>query len=498
MMILSFVSALALTAPPRDPHALVDSAIAAMQRSTSLASFHSLRLVGMQHEFVLGNAERAEGPWRTTYSQFTELRDIDAPALRRTEVGLSPSGTKSAERVTTLIDSVTAATSNGRQTGMSHSFFEDMIDRIDGSPERVLALARASSQLRYERTITRFGTAYDVIAFPWRNGRMRLELSSETHLPEAIAIVRPYTDNFRWAIFGDVTMRSEFLDWNVLPSGALWPMQIKTALNGEPLRDISYSSATFSTQPAPRDSFAISDSARVQYVAASKMNFSRFRYGMRGQSSELAPGIVRVPDQWAQTLVKQPDGVVIFETHISAQYLHDVINEAKRRWPGAPIKAIVMSSDPWAHLGGFREAVALGTPIYVNAGSVPFLTSLTKMPYTLAPDSLSRSMRAPKFIPVSAKTVIGSGENRIELYPVRGPYAGRMTMAYFPDKKLLYGADLVFPNRGPDGQFSKGFFETSAADLKRAVARERLAVDSVFCVQNYPVFAWSAFTEPSS
>jgi len=498
MMILSIFSVLALAAPNPNPRALVDSAIAAVQRSTSLNSFHSLRLVGMQHEFLLGNAERSEGPWRTSYAQFTELRDIDSPSLRRAEFGLSPNGTRSAERVTTLTDSVIAGTVNGRQTGMSHAFFEDMIDRVDGSPERVLTLARNSRQLRFEQTLKRFGNSYDVVVFPWRNGRMRLEINAETHLPEAVAIVRPYTDNVRWVIFGDVTMRTEFLDWNVMPSGALWPMQMKTTLNGEPLRDITYSSAAFSTDAAPPDSFAISDSARIQFAAASKMNFSKFRYGMRGQSSELAPGIVRVPDQWTQTLVKQSDGVVIFEAHISAQYLHDVIGEARRRWPNAPIKAIVMTSDPWAHLGGFREAIALGIPIYVSAGSVPFLTSISKMPYTLAPDSLSKSKRAPKFVPVSQKTVIGSGENRIELYPVRGSYAERMLMAYFPDKKLLYGADLVFPNRGTDGKFTKGFFPTPALDLTRAVGREKLAVDAVFCVQNYPAFAWSAFTEQSS
>jgi hypothetical protein len=82
-------------------------------------------------------------------------------------------------------------------------------------------------------------------------------------------------------------------------------------------------------------------------------------------------------------------------------------------------------------------------------------------------------------VPTSAKTVIGSGENAVELYPVGGAYAERMVMAYFPGHKLLYGADLVFPNRGPDGKFTQGFFETSAADLRRAVEREKLVVDCV-------------------
>ena len=322
--------------------------------------------------------------------------------------------------------------SNGRQSGGSHGLYEDLIDRIDGSPERVLSLAASSAQLTYDGVVKRFGLSFDVVSFPWRNGRMRIEFSRETHLPDAVEILRPYVDNFRWAPFGDVTMRTDYVDWNVTPAGTYWPMQMKTSLNGQPLRDITLASATFATTSVPSDSFVVSDSARQQYAAASALNFSRFRLGMRGPPSELAPGIVRVIDQWTQTLVKQPDGVVIFEAHISAQYLHEVIGEAHRRWPASPIKALVMTSDPWAHIGGLREAMALGIPIYANARSIPFLTTVANAPHTISPDSLARSRRAPKFVPISGKTVIGSGENSVELYPVGGAYAERMVMAYFP------------------------------------------------------------------
>jgi hypothetical protein len=498
MLILSILSSLSLGAPAPNPRALVDSAIAAVQRSGPFASSHSLKLVGIQHDWVLGNAERAEGPWRVTYSHFTELHDLDGPSLRRTERAVLPTGAMSSDRVSILTDSVIAFVANGRQTGGSHSFYEDVIDRLDGSPIRALRLASSSPALKLEASVTHYGLSFDIVSFPWRNGRMRIELNRETHLPDAVEIVRPYVDNFRWAPFGDVTMRMDYVDWSVSPAGYRWPMQTKVSLNGAPLRDVTLITATLLPDPIARDSFAVSDSARIQYAAASKLNFSQFRLGMRGQPSELAPGIVRVPDQWTQTLVKQGDGVVIFEAHISAQYLHDVIGEAKKRWPSSPIKALVMTSDPWAHLGGVREAMALGIPIYVNGRSVPFLASVAKAPHTLAPDSLAKSKRAPKFMPVTAKTVIGTGDNRIELYPVGGPYAERMLMAYFPDKKLLYGADLVFPNRAPDGKIAKGFFETSAADLRSAVAREKLAVDSLFCVQNYPMMSWATFIEPGS
>src|SRR4029079_16066116 len=128
----------------------------------------------------------------------------------------------------------------------------------------------------------------------------------------------------------------------------------------------------------------------------------------------------------------------------------------------------------------------------------PFLTSVAKTSHAILPDSLARSRRAPRFVPISCKTAIGRGENSVELYPVGGAYAERMLMAYFPGHKLLYGADLVFPNRGPDGKFAKGFFETSAVALRRAVARQKLAVDSLFCVQNCRKMAWSSFVAPVS
>ncbi len=188
------------------------------------------------------------------------------------------------------------------------------------------------------------------------------------------------------------------------------------------------------------------------------------------------------------TLVRQADGVVIFEAHISAAYVNAVIAEAHRRFPGVPIKAVVMTSDPWAHIGGVREVMAKNIPIYINARSVPFLTRLAHMPYTLEPDALARSPHPPRIIPVAGKVVIGHGPNTIVLYPVGGPYAERMTMAYFPERRLLYGADLVFPM--PDG---KGFDPTPATDLRRAVAREHLAVDSIFCVQRAPLVAWPDF-----
>ena len=67
----------------------------------------------------------------------------------------------------------------------------------------------------------------------------------------------------------------------------------------------------------PADSFAVSDSVRAEFAANAAQTTRTFRLGATGAPTELADGIVRVPDFWTMTLVRQDDGIVIFEAHIN-------------------------------------------------------------------------------------------------------------------------------------------------------------------------------------
>jgi len=459
--------------------------------------WRALRETGVQHEYLLGNAERAEGPWRVSYTKFAELHASSGDRLRRTEQRITGDSGLSTERVVVLSDSVlamrTVEASAVHESGGTPAGYEDLVDRLEGSPERALTLALRSPGLAAAPPVSRYGVLQDVVQFPFRNGRLRIEVSRESHLPSAVEVVRTYPDDFRRAPFGDIGVRFEFQDWTAESDGMWWPHQQIVSLNGHPLRDVTIASVAVSPTAPPADSFLVSDSVRAQYAANALHTVRTLKPGDRGPATEIAPGVLRIPDFWTTTVVKQADGLVLFEAHISASYLHGVVDEAHQRFPGLPVKAVIMTSDPWAHLGGFREAVAMGIPIYVNARSIPFLTALAASPHTLDPDSLSHVRRAPRFIPVVGKRIIGSGPDRIELYPVGGPYGERMTIVYFPAKRLLYGADFVFHDRNPDGSSAATFWRTPTLDLRAAVARQHLAVDSVFSVQARPTVAWKDF-----
>jgi hypothetical protein len=57
--------------------------------------------------------------------------------------------------------------------------------------------------------------------------------------------------------------------------------------------------------------------------------------------TELAPGVDLYLGAWNSTIIKQPDGVAILEAPISETYFKGVIEEAQRRYPGQPIKAVL-------------------------------------------------------------------------------------------------------------------------------------------------------------
>jgi hypothetical protein len=92
------------------------------------------------------------------------------------------------------------------------------------------------------------------------------------------------------------------------------------------------------------------------------------------------------------------------------------------------------------HIAGVRAYVACGIPIYALDLNVPRLDRLIANPRRFDPDALARKPRAAVYRRVSQRTVIGDGDTRIELYPVRGHGDERMLMAFLPGRGLLYGS----------------------------------------------------------
>jgi hypothetical protein len=100
------------------------------------------------------------------------------------------------------------------------------------------------------------------------------------------------------------------------------------------------------------------------------------------------------------------------ESPLSGTYMAGVIDKAKEQSPGQPLKAVLSTSDSWPHVGGVRQVVALGLPVYILDLNKPLLERLVASPRHLHPGLLAQSPRQAKWRIVSQKVLVGTGPNR--------------------------------------------------------------------------------------
>lgn len=278
-----------------------------------------------------------------------------------------------------------------------------------------------------------------------------------------------------WNVWGDVTTRWIYSSWYLEHGGLHYPRQADIEKGGYPYRSFSIAEMTINPElPAGRFDLPAPAAELVKNLPPEVDAWPLGRPDR--QAAELAPGLLKVPGNWDVALVQQEDGLVIIETPISSAYSRNVLDEARRRFSNVPIKAVITTSDAWPHLGGAREYVAAGIPLYVLDRNEPIIRRLLAAPRTLRPDSLAERRREAELHVVSERTVLGRGANRMEIYPIRTETGERMLMIWFPQHGLLYTSDLV-QGPMPDGRF---FMPQYLSEIRDAAARERLRPERIF------------------
>jgi hypothetical protein len=346
-------------------------------------------------------------------------------------------------------------------------------------PARLLLTASDAPELHFDKPETLRSTSHAVVAFTWQKVPVRVLLNPFNHLPDAIETTQEFHDF--WYFWGDVEQRIYFDNWK-LSQGIAFPTNLVEERNGAVWSSTQALNVEFNV---PIDPKAFAMDAKVAKQSAASPGWNRqFR---AQKATTLAPGVDLYPGAWNSTIVKQPDGIVILEAPISELYIKGVIEEARKRYPGTPVKAVLSTSDSWPHTGGVRFAVAEGLPVYILYLNLSLLDRMISAPHMLDPDALEKSKhsKSPNWKIVSGKEEIGSGENRMELYPLRGASTERQYMVYFPESRLLYASDTLALNE--DGSL---YDPELMHEVALAVERANLKVDTVFAMHQGPM-PWS-------
>lgn len=460
-------------------------AIRAAGGEANLRAIRTVRFDAVGHRNLLEQSERPEGPYIVEYDRISEVRDFLTPALRRTVTGKI--ATQPEYTLTTTVSGHAAAST---VAGHSSPGFPGDVQIADEElalgPERVLVTALDAPDLADGRDTIIQSVPHHTITFSWHHLPVTLYLNKQTGLPTEVEYVGAYPYGGFWSTWGDVTTRIFYSFWWIARGGIRYPLQWDRDRNGLP--DQIWTIDRLEINPDSVVAPALSDSDRAAYLRAAKPIEERVESGrdMRPLSSvELSPGIIHIPGPWNATIVRQDDGIVVLEAPISSAYSARVLRAADSIFPGVPVTAVVTTSDAWPHFSGIREYVARGIPVYHVDLNRPILQRFIASPRTYYPDSLARSPRRADLRSVSEKTLLGRGNNQMEMYPLRGETTERQMMVYFPDLRILYGSDAF--QKISDSTY---FMPQTVDEVIHAVRREHLRVDK-FYMMHMDLTSWS-------
>ena len=455
---------------------VLSRAIEAQGGEAALRAINSVTLTTQGYRNMLEQSERPEGPYIVEYDTIDEIRDQAAGRYRMLIDSTVPPSYHYAQGV--VADRTAAMRIGGAKPIRGDG---DMLasarEALALSPERLLLTARAAADVQLENSVTLQSVPQDVVTFTFDDAPVRIFLNRYTHLPTAVEYAGPLARTGYWSRLGDVTMRTNYSSWAKGDGGVHFPMQWDAYRNG--LHDSTASVRSIAANaPIADTEIAIPAGVRTDFAAATGNGPPVAVLGRPDRPAiEFVPGIVVIPGSWNVTIVRQDDGIVVIEAPISSAYSELVMAEAARRFPGMPIKAVVTTSDSWPHIAGLRAYVARGISVYGLALNKPIIDRLVTASYSAKPDALQRHWRPMRYIPISAKTVIGSGANLLQIFPIRGETSERQALVYWPSSRLLYGSD-PFQDLVSSPQ--------TVSELADAADREKLAPDRFYMMHIMP------------
>jgi glyoxylase-like metal-dependent hydrolase (beta-lactamase superfamily II) len=271
-------------------------------------------------------------------------------------------------------------------------------------------------------------------------------------------------------IWGDVTYDLVLSDWKTI-DGLQVAMGRKYALNGRTVMDVKLTDVRLNA-PVAADRFTIPAAFRTgapapavgsavpyQWVIRRQfigtyMDSDAVTHDTRGSQGlrlvELAPGVQHVTGGTHHSLlVEMRDHLIVFDAPVGDVQSNWVLAAARAKYPGKPVKVLVLTHHHMDHAGGLRAYVAQGAVLVVGKGAAEHFRKVLAAPSTRNPDLRSRGLGRVEIVEVETRRMFSDGGREVHVYVLDNPHAASTLIGYVPSARLGYVTDVWSPGAGP-------------------------------------------------
>ncbi len=267
-------------------------------------------------------------------------------------------------------------------------------------------------------------------------------------------------------IWGDANYDMILSDWRTV-GGIKVAFARSYKLNDMEVQRLTYKEITPNAPIAPA-TFAITDAVKAAAKPAATGNVPYqwvirriflgrftdsdavyFPPGGKFQLVELSPNVQMVQGGGANNLiVNMKDGLAVFDAPVDEGQSKWVIDAAKAKYPGKPIKYLVLTHHHMDHTGGMRAFAAEGATVIVPAPDKAYFEQVIKAPHTLEPDAQQKAMKSATVQEVKDTFSIKDDMAEINLYNIPNPHVDGYLLIHVVKDNILWVTDLISP-RGP-------------------------------------------------
>src|SRR5688572_11452442 len=457
---------------------LLDKAAAAMGGWEALNQIRSqeIQSTGTDWEPLQTESPSAEPRQINSFKQ-TILVDYSRNRLRLAFDATRTYPTTAPVKFVEVIDGDTGMLENSNER-LHPSRLATRLRDYNRMPVRVLHTARNAKDL------DRVGSG--VLKYTESGLPVELHLDSQTNLPARVIYMEDDP------VFGDTPNELSFSDWRDW-GGVRLPQTQITRLNEQRIRE-EHIQGVKTNPTLDEAAFEIPDSVRTQpengHRIVSQWILRRVVMGVgyldfgREQKVEIvdvAPGVYHLRGGSHHSMaIEMKDHLIVVEAPLFDERSVAVIAALEKRYPGKPIKHLVLTHFHFDHSGGVRAYVAKGATVVVHEAIVPFTKEMISRPHTSRPDSLSKLATAPAagIQAVGDLSTLTDGERVVELRAVPNDHSAGMIIAYLPSEEIVFVSDLYSPP-GPVPNPSVIFERARATAFRDALATQRLKVRTI-------------------